>query len=123
MREYCALLRGFNFQADATQLSVTLAWEALQASAVSYRVFVHLLAADGRIVAQSDGEPANWQYPTTAWLPGDFILDAHSLTLPPGLPSGDYGLIAGLYEPVSGARLESADHQTYQRLLTWRNAP
>ena len=118
-----AILRGFNFQADATQLSVTLAWEALQASAVSYRVFVHLLAADGRIVAQSDGEPANWQYPTTAWLPGDFILDAHSLTLPPGLPSGDYGLIAGLYEPVSGARLESADHQTYQRLLTWRNAP
>jgi hypothetical protein len=41
--------------------SVHLIWRAEAETAVSYRVFLHLIGPDGQLVAQSDGEPANWQ--------------------------------------------------------------
>ena len=74
---------------------------------VSYRVFVHLVDESGQIIAQSDGEPANWTRPTTGWAAGEYILDAHTLTLPDGMTNGRLALRVGLYDP-----------QTNQRLLT-----
>jgi len=68
------------------------------------------LGEDGRIVAQSDGLPADWTRPTTGWLPGEFIRDAHSLTLPAELPPGSYTLVTGLYLP-NGSRLQQPDSQ------------
>jgi hypothetical protein len=86
-------------------LSVELVWRAEAETAVSYRVFLHLIGPDGTLITQSDGEPAQWQRPTTGWLPGEIIRDSHQLTLPPDLLPGPYTLLAGLYDPLTGERL------------------
>ncbi len=84
--------------------NVTLTWQALAETTISYRVFVHLMDAESRLVAQSDAEPVNWTRPTTGWLPGEFVLDPHRLTLPSNTAPGVYRLLAGMYTP-DGARL------------------
>ncbi len=89
-------------------LSLTLVWEALAETKTSYRVYVHLLAADGTLVTQSDGIPAGWSRPTTGWLPGEFVADLRSLAIPADLPAGDYTLTAGFYELATGDRLEAS---------------
>ncbi len=82
-------------------LTVDLVWRGETEMAESYRVFVHLLATDGSLVAQSDGIPANWTRPTTGWLPGEYVIDSHQLPLPANLPPGVYTLTAGMYQPGS----------------------
>ncbi|MCC6601642.1 MAG: hypothetical protein IT327_00440 [Anaerolineae bacterium] len=89
-------------------VNLTLVWQGVTEMSESYRVFVHLLAEDGRLVAQSDGLPASWTRPTTGWLPGEFITDRHSLTLPNELPPGRYHLVTGLYLP-NASRLQQPD--------------
>ena len=96
----------------AQPLTVTLVWQAIAPLPTSYSVFVHLLDRDGRLLSQSDAIPAG-DYPTTRWLPGEVVIDIH--TLPPPVPNapGPYRLVAGLYDPVSDQRLQAftADQQ------------
>jgi hypothetical protein len=107
-----ATLVGFSLNdlslAAGETLTLELVWQAETELSESYRVFVHLLGEDGRIVAQADGLPAGWTRPTTGWLPGEFILDQHAITLPATLPPGDYTLTAGLYLP-NASRLQQSD--------------
>jgi hypothetical protein len=97
-----------------TSLAVTLAWHALARPSLDATAFVHLLDANGNIVAQSDQAPGR-DRPTGQWVAGEYVLDTHLLALPPDLPAGDYSLAAGLYDPISGQRLPaiSAGGQPY----------
>ena len=92
-------------------LSLRLAWRAERETPTSYRVFVHLVDQTGQIVAQSDGEPAGWSRPTTGWLPGEIILDEHTLDLG-NAPAGAYELRIGLYDPLGGGRVPLTDGET-----------
>ena len=85
---------------------LTLLWHAEAEMPTSYRVFVHLVDGAGQILAQADGEPANWTRPTTGWVPGEYILDEHTLTLPADLPL-DASLRIGLYDPATNQRLQT----------------
>ncbi|MBI3360791.1 MAG: hypothetical protein HY023_06735, partial [Chloroflexi bacterium] len=104
-----ARLIGFDLSARSTApgetLKITLVWHSLDETTTSYRVFVHLRAADGTIVAQSDGVPANWTRPTTGWLAGEFIADDHAISLSLDAPPGEYELVVGLYDPATNVRL------------------
>lgn len=88
-------------------LSVTLTWQALSTPAADAKVFVHLLAADGNLVAQSDATPAG-DYSTNRWVAGEYVLDRHRFALPPALAAGTYALYAGMYDPITGQRLPAA---------------
>jgi hypothetical protein len=87
-------------------LTVTLYWEALQAVDDDFIAFVHLwqpgLPAP---LAQHDARPRQGWFPTSAWEAGDWIIDAHTLTVPVTLDTGRYPLWAGLYRADNGARL------------------
>lgn len=83
-------------------------WRAESTFLSSYRVFVHLVDEAGQIIAQSDGEPASWTRPTTGWVPGEYILDTHTLRLPEDMPAGELVLRVGLYDPATGQRLQTA---------------
>ena len=98
-------------------LTATLIWRAEDTPLTSYHVFLHLLDPTGRLIAQSDGIPANWTRPTTGWLPGEYIADSRALTIPPDAPAGDYTLSAGLYVP-GGERLAAADDTDAVTLTT-----
>ncbi|MEZ4517376.1 MAG: hypothetical protein R3C44_11285 [Chloroflexota bacterium] len=93
---------------------VPLVWQAVAELPTSYHIFLHLVDADGQLLAQTDGIPANWERPTTGWLPGEVILDDHLLTLPNPLPEGPLTLRVGLYDPDTGTRLAvgEADYLT-----------
>jgi hypothetical protein len=90
-------------------LPVELTWIPIRRPASNYNVFLQLLAADGRLVAQHDGSPNGGFSPTSGWVPGEEISDRRGLALPPDLPAADYRLIVGMYDPATGARLP-VDH-------------
>jgi len=102
---------------------VTLFWRAEAPVAVSYKVTVQLLSAEGKIVAQDDSVPVHWTRPTTGWRPGEVILDGHTLTVDPQAPSGRYALIVALYHEGTGQRLlvssgdQPADHVRLAELV------
>jgi len=104
-------LEGYSWEAapDAASATVTLRWRALAGLNADYRIFVHLMAPDGALVAQSDVAPLAGLYPTSVWQPGDIILSEHPLALPTGLSAGRYRLLAGIYTPADGARLPVVD--------------
>lgn len=98
------VLRGYEVDALADRLVLRFYWEALQAPAVDYTVFVHLLDRADRIVAQYDGQPRGGELPTRAWPVGYPVADAVTLALPP-LPADTYRLVVGLYDAATGRRL------------------
>ena len=63
-------------------LRVTLYWQARVEMDIPYTVFVHLLGPDGRVVAGHDGQPAGGARPTTGWVPGEYVTDAHDVPIP-----------------------------------------
>jgi hypothetical protein len=80
-------------------------WDVRAAPAADYHVFLHLLDAAGRRVAQVDVAPGGGDFPpTSAWQPGQQIAVPLPLPLPPNLPKGDYRLIMGLYTIANGER-------------------
>jgi len=89
-------------------LTATLFWRAESETTMSYHVFLHLVDAEGKLVAQSDGIPAGWNRPTTGWVAGEVIPDPRTLNIPAGVPAGGYALVAGLYDP-DGERLRNAE--------------
>jgi hypothetical protein len=82
--------------------------------ATSYRVFIHLVDESGQIIAQTDGEPANWTRPTTGWVAGEYIVDMHQLDIPAEILGETLSLRVGLYNAETGERLqtEAADYAT-----------
>jgi hypothetical protein len=104
-----AEMTGYDLQeavhAPGTPLQVTIHWHALETPDRNYHTFVHLLDADGAIIAQHDGLPAGGKMPTLGWLPGEYVTDTHRLQLPSDLPGGQYRLGVGFYDPVTGLRL------------------
>jgi 4-amino-4-deoxy-L-arabinose transferase-like glycosyltransferase len=86
-------------------LALTLLWQPEVAPTEDYTVFVQLLDPDGQVVAQGDGPPRDGHYPTSWWAPGEIIVDTHPISLPPGLPAGDFRVLVGLYQLADGTRL------------------
>ncbi len=93
------------FSGDTDILSVTLWWRALRSVERDYVVFVHLVDEYGNIIAQADGITMEGRYPTSAWVPGERIVDTRILLLPKDLDAGAYRLMVGLYNPTDGQRL------------------
>jgi hypothetical protein len=105
-------LTGYTVSEDGDRLTIELIWQALGEISNAYNVFVHLVDEQGRIIAQADGEPANWTRPTTGWVLGEYIVDSHSLTLPPDSDLAGLHLRVGLYDPVTGQRLPTPSGDT-----------
>ncbi len=85
-------------------IPVTLFWHAEGQPAQRYKLFVHLLNAEGQLVAQYDAEPVGGFRPTDGWQAGERITDRCGLLVPSGLPAGRYTVRVGLYD-FQGERL------------------
>lgn len=99
-------LLGYNVSYTDT-LRVQLAWRPLAIMTTRYTVFVHVLDANGALVAQIDRPPVDGTRPTTSWLPPEVVLDAYHLNIN-ALPPGAYTVQVGLYDPLTGARLRAS---------------
>ncbi len=84
-------------------IAVTLYWHPRGPLSVAENVFVQLLDDQGRMVAGMEGPPLAW-LPTTQWTDVP-LRTQHKLRVPATLPPGQYRMIAGMFDPESGARL------------------
>ena len=89
-------------------LPITLQWRARSAPSADYTIFVHLVAANGTLLAQQDQPPQAGFFPTSAWRAGWPVDDSITLELPADAPAGTAQLLIGLYERATGARLPVA---------------
>ncbi len=85
-------------------LPLSLFWQADDAPSIRWKVFLQVLDAGSHIVGQRDAEPLSGAVPITSWSPGKTYEDHHGVLIEPGTPPGTYQLIAGLYDPATGAR-------------------
>jgi hypothetical protein len=80
-------------------LDVSLVWFAAARQRPDWVVFIHLVDAQGRVVAEDNRPPRDGAFPTTQWNQGDWVEDRHRLALPADLAAGAYTLRAGMYDP------------------------
>jgi 4-amino-4-deoxy-L-arabinose transferase-like glycosyltransferase len=82
-----------------------MVWRALDRLGRNYKVFVHVIGDDGRVVAQQDSEPVVGSRPTTGWQSGEVTVDPVRIALKGDTPAGRYRLFTGMYDEATGERL------------------
>ncbi|MCS6849272.1 MAG: hypothetical protein RMN52_16335 [Anaerolineae bacterium] len=86
-------------------VTATLTYEMIQPTDRRGTAFVHLLDADGRLVAQDDHAPLNGEYPTDLWDAGECVRESFRLTIPPDA-RGTLRAATGFYT-ADGIRFET----------------
>jgi hypothetical protein len=100
-----------NRVAPGGKLRLALHWFDVAPVDGNYTVFVHLLDAREKVVAQQDQQPVAGHRPTSAWSKGDQIADSYELDVPVTTPPGTYVVEIGMYNANNGARLPVAKNQ------------
>ncbi len=85
-------------------LQATLYWQAAWLQQTSYKIFAHLVDANGKQWAGHDAVPVDWTYPTDEWQVGEIVAHRIWLSVPADAPLGTYRLFAGMYDPATGQR-------------------
>ena len=102
-------------------VSLRLFWRVNRTPAADYTTLIHLvqLQGDGSLarVTGFDRRPGDGSCPTTAWLPGEMVVDAAVLTMPEGLPEGDLFLAVGFYTLADGRRMPIRDYDNDEVLI------
>lgn len=84
---------------------VTLVWEALAPTDADLNLFIHLVDTNGRTVGQADGPPLGGSFPTTAWRPGETVIQQINVPVAKDASAGPARLNIGWYDWRSGERL------------------
>jgi hypothetical protein len=87
------------------KVRLTLYWQADAAIDREYVVFCHLLDGTGWLRGQQDNPPRQGTYPTSAWTPGETVIDVYRVPLAFDAPPGGALFEIGMYDPVDGQRL------------------
>ena len=94
-------LTGYSLNGDTVApgdiLQLALFWQTPTPVTARYKVFIHLLGADDRIVTQVDREPGGGLVPTTIWQSGQTIIDRYGVAIPSDTAPGRYRIAVGLY--------------------------
>ena len=85
-------------------LGVILRWHLVAPLARTYKMFVHVLDANGNPMFQRDKASLNDLVPTTQWKVGESLQDPFSLLIPSDVPPGDYRIMVGVYDPLNANR-------------------
>jgi hypothetical protein len=98
-------LAGYRIDHVDGPVRVRLYWQARAVMNEDYTVFVHLLDAGGKLIAQDDHEPQRGAYPTSYWDVGETITDDYVLAMPNGTLPGEYQIEVGIYHAGDNVRL------------------
>lgn len=83
-------------------LRVTLYWQVDEKIDADAMVSIKVMRSDRRVFGQIDQRPVRNAYPTTAWRPGEMIVDTYDVPIFPGVTPSDYALNVTLYDAKSG---------------------
>jgi hypothetical protein len=91
---------------EENRVVTSLAWQhdAAQSENAVPKVFVHIYDASGQLIAQHDGPPAGGYVPLDWWGEQDAVIDRHEIELPEGLQAGEYSIVVGVYDSLTGER-------------------
>lgn len=107
---YAIELIGYDLDAGQARpggsLQLTLHWHALTRPAGRYKIFTHFVDLRGKLHGQRDVEPGDGTLPTNGWAPGEYVTTTLTIPIAADAPPGRYILRLGLYDPVSGQRVE-----------------
>lgn len=87
-------------------LQVATDWQVSE-QAPELKFSLRLIDAAGNVALSQDYTPQNWFAPTNVWLVGQPARDQHALLIPAGFAPGDYTLSLRLYDPATGAAVET----------------
>ncbi len=106
-------------------LPVHFDWRAYAEITRDLTVFLHILNADGGIVAQNDRRPFDGRFPTAVWRAGEALNDTVLVSLPPELATGNYSIRVGLYDEAGRLPLASGDGDSLlvEGVITIEDAP
>lgn len=94
-------LRGYSLSSRNLRrtepIRVTLYWQSLASTSISFRVFVHLVGENGHVAGGKDVIPVQGAFPTVLWQPGDWVEDSVDVFVAPDAVPGLYRLEIGLY--------------------------
>lgn len=93
-------------------LFIPLEWLARQDIREHYLVETQLLDDRGHRWASDRVEPCYDFCASERWKLGEFVSDYHVLILPPTMPSGEYAITVGLYDPSKNRYLSIRDGET-----------
>ncbi|MHB0875581.1 MAG: 6-pyruvoyl-tetrahydropterin synthase-related protein [Anaerolineae bacterium] len=116
-------LTGFSVDRQALRagqaLGLTLHWLAPATPQEDYKVYVHLVAPDGTVVAQSDGDPVGGFTPTQRLVGGELLADERTLVVPLDAAPGQYALYTGMYRwpEVANLRVTAGEQVGAERVL------
>lgn len=99
----------------ADRISVSLRWVALARTNVDAKVFMHVLDASGKVIAQHDHQPDNGWFPTPYWETGDVVDDMFDIVLPAGTSLGELQYRVGIYDAQTLQRLPAMDARSHDR--------
>jgi hypothetical protein len=94
-------LVGYNLDRTGEAIKLTLIWKALQTIDEDYTVFTHVLDRSGQPIAGKDNQPINGTYPTSHWMPDEYVIDEYTIPV----TADEFKIEVGLYDPETGARL------------------
>ena len=91
-------------------VQVTTEWQVAQ-PAPDYKFSLRLADAGGQPALAQDYVPQNWFAPTSVWAVGEQARDRRGILIPAGLAPGTYTLTLRVYDPATGAAVETAAGQ------------
>jgi len=103
-------LEGWRHSSLPHGILFTAYWRAEREMDLDYTSFLHVIgpyneATQGPLWSGADAMPGSGCYPTSAWRPGELVIERRVLTLPEMLSEGDYYLEVGWYLLETGQRL------------------
>ena len=101
-------LRAADVSRRGNWLSLWLHWQARRAPDADTKYFVHLLDAQGNVVAQDDGIHVKYTRPSSQWQANETISDLIEMPLW-NLKPGEYRIAVGLTNPETDERLPVFD--------------
>jgi hypothetical protein len=86
-------------------LRFNLTWQTALPVETNLTVFTQLLGPEGRVWGQYDNQPGGGWYPFSLWPIGRPMRDGYAFQLQADAPPGEYRLIVGVYDAISGERM------------------
>lgn len=96
---------------DWETMAVVLRWGVGEAIHANYKLALRLRDAAGNEWGALDAQPGYGFYPTSLWRPGTAFSERFALSVPYGLPPGDYALSVSLYDAATLAAVWGPQEQ------------
>jgi hypothetical protein len=87
----------------ASGLQVSFLWQVNEPPPDDVTIFVHILDANGQLIAQADGDPLAGSYPFSQWPKDSTVRDVRSIDA----KGSGLSVQAGVYNRASGERLKA----------------